>query len=201
MKKCCNRSLCWWKPDRPKSSPRTVAVISLVAQYVSVLIIFFISAVITLLKWVGDVSPPVIRSTTNIIPARSNLQRFISSLSFSVWRMFLLPLCSAPLSLCWLVYVMSGFILASFYTLHTIVNYNCAGKCWTAWIVHKSLFKFVSISCCLKPRKIALRWQLPATFLTFPIHGLMLWVSQHRLISVWRLLTANLVQMGSNLAF
>lgn len=116
VKKCCNRSLCWWKPDRPKSSPRTVAVISLVAQYVSVLMIFFISAVITLLKWVGDVSPPVIRSTTNIIPARSNLQRFISSLSFSAWRMFLLPLCSAPLSLCWLVYVMSGFILFLYIT-------------------------------------------------------------------------------------
>lgn len=42
---------------------------------------------------VGDVSTSLMRLTTNIIPARSNLLCFISSLSFSVRRIFFLPLC------------------------------------------------------------------------------------------------------------
>ncbi len=82
--KCCNR---------PKSSLLHSCIFP-VAKYVNVVnvVIMSISGTMAFLRSVRDVNMSLIRSVTNMIPARSNVQRLINSLSCIVCSTFLLPL-------------------------------------------------------------------------------------------------------------
>ncbi len=55
-------------------------------------VITSISGAMAFLRSVRDVNMSLIRSVTNMIPARSNVQRLINSLSCIVCNSFLLPL-------------------------------------------------------------------------------------------------------------
>ncbi len=82
--KCCNR---------PKSSLLESCIFP-VAKYVNVVnvVITSISGAMAFLRGVGDVSVSLIRSVTNMIPARSNVYHLVNSLSCIVCNTFLLPL-------------------------------------------------------------------------------------------------------------